>query len=84
MKNKVTPEIYYNAITQYHILQLLFEAIKVDIFSYLDNPITVDDVVKQSGYDNRNTELLLRALSEHGYIEKKEEHYYNTKESAEK
>lgn len=81
METKVTPDIYYQTLNQYQAAQLLLEAIKLDIFSYLDHPAMAEEIARKTGFYERNLELLLLALSSCGYIEKQDNYYCNTKES---
>ncbi len=80
MQSEITPERYYQVLRQYQSAQLLFEAIKLDIFSYLDNPTSAIEIAQKTGYCEKNIELLLLALFSCGYIETKENYYHNTKE----
>ena len=79
----ITPNIYYQVLNQYQAAQLLFEAIKLDVFSYLDKSTTARDIANEAGYDEHNVELLLLALSSCGYIHKESNSYCNTKSGAE-
>lgn len=79
MGAQITPNIYYQVLNQYRAAQLLFEAIKLDIFSHLDNPTTAGEIANKTGYDEQNIELLLLALSSCSYIDKVNNSYCNTK-----
>lgn len=74
----ITPNIYYKTILQYREAQILFEAIKLDIFSYLDKPITLEEISKITNYNRENLNIFLMALSSCGYIEKNDLTYCNT------
>lgn len=76
---ELKPNIYYKTILQYREAELLFEALKLDVFSYLDEPITLDELLKLTGYDKENTKYFLSALLSCGYIEKNNLTYCNTK-----
>lgn len=78
MNTEITPNIYYRILEQHQVAQLLFEAIQLDIFSYLDSPTRGSEIVKKTGYDQQNTELLLLALSSCGLIIEKDKGYCNT------
>ncbi|HEO5860633.1 TPA: class I SAM-dependent methyltransferase [Streptococcus agalactiae] len=73
------PNIYYKTILQYREAELLFEALKLDIFSYLDEPTTLEEFLKSTNYDKENTKYFLSALLSCGYIEKNNLTYCNTK-----
>ncbi len=80
MQSEITPDSYYQVLRQYQSAQLLFEAIKSDVFSYLDGPASAKEIAEKTGYCEKNIELLLLALFSCGYIEKQDNYYYNTKE----
>ncbi|WP_313581137.1 methyltransferase [Lacrimispora sp.] len=80
MQSEITPDRYYQVLRQYQSAQLLFEAIKLDVFSYLDNPTSATEIAKKTGYCEKNIELLLLALVSCGYIETQETYFHNTKE----
>jgi hypothetical protein len=80
---QITPNIYYEVLNQYQSAQLLFEAIKLDVFSYLDKPTTAKEIANETGYDEQNVELLLLALSSCSYIDKENNSYCNTKAGVE-
>ena len=67
---ELKPNIYYKTILQYREAELLFEALKLDIFSYLDEPTTLEEFLKSTNYDKENTKYFLSALLSCGYIEK--------------
>ena len=83
MGTEITPNIYYQVLNQYQAAQLLFESIKLDIFSYLDKPTTAVEIANETGYDEQNVELLLLALLSCNYIGKENNSYCNTKIGAE-
>lgn len=72
------PNIYYETILQYREAELLLEAIKLDVFSYLDNPISHEEFVKLTKYDSKNSKYFLQTLVSCGYIEKQGLKYCNT------
>jgi SAM-dependent methyltransferase len=81
--NNINSNIYYRILNQYQAAQLLFEAIQLDIFSYLNNMVTAKEIAAQTDYDAQNLELLLLALAACGYIEKSDTGYKNTEQGAE-
>lgn len=74
---------YYDLLTTYQSAQLLFAAIRLDIFSQTDRPVTSQELAAITGYQQRNLEFLLLALTSCGHLEQQGEHYCNTKASAE-
>ena len=76
---ELKPNIYYKTILQYREAELLFEALKLDIFSYLDEPTTLEEFLKSTNYDKENTKYFLSALLSCGYVEKNNLTYCNTK-----
>lgn len=76
---ELKPNIYYKTILQYREAELLFEALKLDMFSYLDEPTTLEEFLKSTNYDKENTKYFLSALLSCGYIEKNNLTYCNTK-----
>ena len=75
---ELKPNIYYKTILQYREAELLFEALKLDVFSYLDEPTTLEEFLKSTNYDKENTKYFLSALLSCGYIEKNNLTYCNT------
>ena len=80
---ELKPNIYYKTILQYREAELLFEALKLDIFSYLDEPTTLEEFLKSTNYDKENTKYFLSVLLSdflyYYYIEKNNLTYCNTK-----
>jgi SAM-dependent methyltransferase len=72
---------FYNMSHNYRTSQLFFSALKLDIFSYLDEPISSDEIANKTGYNLRNLKLLLNALTSVDIIEKENDTYKNTEES---
>lgn len=57
--------------------QLIYAAIRLDVFSYLQLPKTTLEFSHETGYDQRNSELLLNALASTNLITKEDEHFSN-------
>ncbi len=57
--------------------QLIYAAIRLDVFSYLQRPKTALAFSHETGYDHRNSELLLNALASTDLITKTDEHFLN-------
>jgi hypothetical protein len=83
MENSINPNVYYQILNQYQAAQLFYEAIQLDIFSYLNNMVTAKEMAAQTDYDAKNLELLLLALAACGYIEKHDASYKNTEQGTE-
>ena len=77
------PARYYQAVRNYQETQLLFTAIQMDIFSFLDAPATVDVIAEKISCSPPKAELFLFALVSCGLIEKQGNYFVNT-ESAKK
>lgn len=69
---------YYNMLEQYQRAQLFFAAIRLDIFSYLNEWTDAHGAALQSGYDENALKHCLLALSALDLIEKEGETYRNT------
>lgn len=78
MEENADPHIYYEQLRNYQMAMLLFEALQLDIFSYLAVPSTAEEVASRVGYHVQNTKLLLLALHSCGYIHKRGTTYSNT------
>lgn len=78
----VNPKEYYQILAQYQAAQLFFEAIQLNIFSYLDIPTTAKEIAFQTGYDVNNLDLFLLALASCGYIKQDKSTYQNTQKGA--
>lgn len=78
--NKLEANTYYKMITNYRESQLFLSALKLDIFSYLDNEVSIEDIANQTDYDSRNLKLVLNALASIHLIEKQQNKYVNTEE----
>ena len=78
MKNETNgPAQYYRAVQNYQETQLLFTAIQMDIFSFLDAPVTVDMIAEKVSCPPNKVELLLFALTSCGLIEKQGDFFVN-------
>ncbi|GMQ59837.1 methyltransferase [Vallitalea sediminicola] len=78
--NNLQANTYYKMITNYRESQLFLSALKLDIFSYLDNEVSIEDIANQTDYDLRNLKLVLNALASIHLIEKQQNKYVNTEE----
>ncbi|MCT4688467.1 methyltransferase [Vallitalea sp.] len=78
--NKLAINTYYTMVNNYRETQLFFAALKLDIFSYLDDEILIEEIANQSKYDIRNLKLTLNALASIKLIEKHQNKYVNTEE----
>lgn len=79
MKNyEDSPSLYYSVIRNYQEAQLLFTAIRLNIFSYLDEPIEAKDIAEKLNCAPEKIELLMMALASIGLIQKNDNLYLNT------
>lgn len=64
--------------TSYRDARTLQTAVVLDVFTLLaDGPATAEDVAVRQGLDKRATELLLNALVEIGYVQKRNDRFSN-------
>lgn len=75
------PGRYYKIMHNYQEAQLLFAAIRLNIFSYLDVPQTAESIAKVTNCDKKQTKLLLLSLVFCGLIKKQGNYYTNTPET---
>lgn len=75
------PGRYYQMIRNYREAQLLFAAIRLNIFSHLDTPVTAQNVAEALNCGIRQTELLLLALDSSGLIVRLDDFYVNTSDT---
>ena len=78
-----SPSRYYQVMKNYQEAQLLFGAIRLNIFSYLDAPITPADLAKKLNGDEKQIEVLLLALSSCGLVTRQGDYYANMPETKE-
>jgi DNA-binding MarR family transcriptional regulator len=78
-----SPSRYYQVMKNYQEAQLLFGAIRLNIFSYLDTPVTAEEVSKELHCEARQAEVLLLALVSCGLIGRQGDHYANMPETKE-
>ncbi|WP_099469277.1 methyltransferase [Konateibacter massiliensis] len=76
-----SPGRYYKIMNNYHEAQLLFAAIRLNIFSHLDMPQTAESIAKVIGCDKKQIELLLLSLVSCGLADKQGDFYTNTPET---
>ena len=65
----------------YQEAQLLFAAIRLNVFSHLDTPQTAATVATALDCDKRQIELLLLSLTSCGWINRQGDFYFNTPET---
>jgi len=61
--------------------ELMIAAIRLDIFSCLTEPVTVETLAARTGYHCRNLELLLNALTAAGFLVKEKDCFCNLPET---
>ncbi len=76
-----SPNRYYKIMHNYQEAQLLFEAIRLNVFSHLDTPQTADAVAVALNSDRRQIELLLLTLTSCGWVNRQGDFYINTPET---
>ena len=76
-----SPKRYYKVMHNYQEAQLLFAAIRLNIFSYLDTPQTAQAVAEAINCDKHQMELMLLSLVSCGLVNKQEEYFRNTPET---
>lgn len=76
-----SPMSFFRILQQQKETQVLLAAIRLDVFSYLDHPVSAEEVASLLTYDAENVEHLLRALVSMNILEKKGCLYCNTPEA---
>lgn len=76
-----SPSKFYKIIHNYQEAQLLFSAIRLNIFSHLDVPQTADVVADALDCDKKQIELLLLSLTSCGWVNRQGDFYFNTPET---
>ena len=71
---------YYGKILACRESQILLEALRLDIFSHLDSPITLEELTAKTKFNQRNLEFFLKGLLSCNYIQKQNSKYFNTME----
>lgn len=80
---KTAPGRYYEIIHGYQEAQLLFAAIRMNVFSCLDEPQTAQAVAAAVGCEEQAMDLLLLTLVQCGLLEQREGRYVNTAQARE-
>ncbi len=73
---------YYQTLQGYQEAQLLFAAIRMDLFTPLDEPMDAESFSEIAGCSRRNGELMLMALTSCGHLVKEGPIYHNTEETS--
>ena len=80
---KYTPESIREFINHFQKSRILLTAFELDIFTYLEKtPRTSDAVAKRIKADSRATDRLMNAVCAIGFLEKREDKFYNTEEAS--
>lgn len=74
---KQSPEVFFSMLQNYLEAQLFFIALELDIFSNTDKYVSGEDLAKKKKFNERNTKLLLDALTSIELLEKKGSDYKN-------
>lgn len=80
-QSKGNQKLYYKMLHQKRETELLLTALRVKLFSYLDNWETPKSVAIKSGLNERNLSFVLNALASIGLLEKNNKAYRNTQQS---
>lgn len=76
-----SPSRYYQLIHNYQETQLLFTALRLNVFSHLDTPTTAEAIAESLGCDEKQLKLLLLSLVSCGLISKVGDFFANTPET---
>lgn len=76
-----SPKRYYEIMHNYQEAQLLFAAIRMNLFSYLDTPQTAETLATNISCDKKQVDLLLLSLASCGLVDKQGDYYLNTPET---
>lgn len=74
---------YYRILRAHQEAQLLFAALRLDVFSHLDQPAAAEAVAKELRVETERIGPLLLALSSCGFVAKQGEFYVNAPETRE-
>lgn len=77
------PQIYYKMLHQKRETELFLSALRLRIFSALENLETANSLAKKTNLNERSLSFYLNSLACIGLLEKHENKYRNTKESNE-
>ncbi|KXL52196.1 multifunctional cyclase-dehydratase-3-O-methyl transferase TcmN [Anaerotignum neopropionicum] len=80
-QSKGNQKLYYKMLHQKRETELLLSALKLKLFSYLENWETPKAVATKSDLNERNLSFVLNALASIGLLEKNNEAYRNTQQS---
>jgi len=80
-QSKGNQKLYYKMLHQKRETELLLSALRLKLFSYLENWETPKSVATKSNLNERNLSFVLNALASIGILEKSNEAYRNTKQS---
>lgn len=76
-----SPGRYYQLIHNYQETQLLFTAIRLNIFTHLDTPATAEAIAESINCDGKQSKLLLLSLVSCGLISRVGDYFVNTPET---
>lgn len=80
---KNDPKLYYKFLHQKREAELFLSALRLDIFSYLENWALPKDIAGKTAFSERNLSFYLNALACIGLLEKQGDAYRNTPQSNE-
>jgi hypothetical protein len=80
---KNNPQIYFKMLHQKRETELFLSAVRLDLFSHLENWTTATEIAADTGFNGRNLSFYLNALACIGLLEKHAVLYRNTAQSNE-
>lgn len=80
---KNNPQPYFKMLHQKRETELFLSAVRLDLFSYLENWATAAEVAANTGFNVRSLSFYLNALASIGLLEKRAALYRNTPQSNE-
>ncbi|QIB69700.1 methyltransferase domain-containing protein [Aminipila butyrica] len=76
-----SPSRYYQIMRHYQEGQLLFAAIRLDLFSFLDTPQRAEEIAEATGCDKIQMDFMLLSLVSCGFVHKQGDFYINASET---
>ncbi|WP_050810370.1 class I SAM-dependent methyltransferase [Desulfitobacterium hafniense] len=71
-------KVYYDLLHKNREAQLFLAALRLEVFSYLEDWSSPAELALRTGFNGRNLALLLNALAAAGLLEKRQNDYRNT------
>ena len=80
-KSKWNPQMYYRFLHQKRETELFLSALRLGVFSHLEDWKTPEEVSRKTGWSARSLAFYLNALASIGLLEKNGSSYRNTPQS---